>query len=39
MCFEEFLKNQDSTVSRDETEILEHLWTKCIDVKGKYIEK
>ena len=36
---EEFLDDQDATFFHDKITMLEQHWTKCIEVKGNYIEK
>lgn len=36
---EEFLRDQEANFFHDGIAMLEHRWTKCIDVKGDYIEK
>ena len=36
---EEYLEAQDATFFRDGIAMLEHRWTKCIEVRGDYVEK
>lgn len=39
MIWRSFLEDQDDTFFRDGIAILNHRWSKCMHIKGEYIEK